>query len=215
MTADDYVAAIRAGSPDDYAAALRAGSNFPAGTLDCSGPGLTSPGESVEVWSKLDPGNYIVICWNAGHAKTRKPHPFTVQYTISDDTPPKEDVVLKLVDYRFELTGQLHKGTQVLRIETPGPSMHEVDIFRLHEGKTAADVRRWRKEDEGGPAQADAMGGMLDSSDIHRVGWLRKNFTPGRYVLHCAMPVTTAPQMTNQEITHADVGMVQEIEIKE
>ena len=55
---------------------------------DCSGPGLTSPGESVEVWSKLDPGNYIVICWNAGHATTRKPHPFTVQYTVSDDAPP-------------------------------------------------------------------------------------------------------------------------------
>jgi hypothetical protein len=200
---------------DDYVAAVRAGSLFPAGSLDYSGPGLTSPGESVEVWSKLDPGNYIVICWNAGHAKTRKPHPFTVQYAISDDAPPKEDVVLKLVDYRFELTGRLRKGTQVLRIETPGPSMHEVDIFRLHEGKTVADVRHWRKEDEGGPAQADAMGGMLDSHDIHRVGWLRKNFTPGRYVLHCAMPVTATPQTTNQEITHADVGMVQEIEIKE
>ena len=93
--------------------------------------------------------------------------------------------------------------------------MHEVDIFRLHEGKTVADVRRWRKENEGGPPQADAMGGMLDSHDIHRVGWLRKNFTPGRYVLHCAMPVLTAPQTTNQEITHADVGMVQEIEISE
>ena len=200
---------------DDYVAAVRAGSSFPAGALDYSGPGLTSPGESVEVWSKLDPGNYIVICWNAGHAKTRKPHPFTVQYTISDDAPPKEDVVLKLVDYRFELTGQLRRGTQVLRIETPGPSMHEVDIFRLHEGKTVADVQHWRKEDEGGPAQADAMGGMLDSHDIHRVGWLRKHFTPGRYVLHCAMPVTATPQTANQEITHADVGMVQEIEIKE
>ncbi len=200
---------------NDYVAAVRAGSDFPAGALDYSGPGLTSPGERVEVWSKLDPGNYIVICWNAGHATTRKPHPFTVQYTIADDAPPKEDVVLKLRDYRFELTGQLRKGMQTIRVETPGPSMHEVDIFRLHEGKTAADVRRWRKEDEGGPAQADAMGGMLDSHDIHRVGWLRKNFTPGRYVLHCAMPVTATPQTTNQKITHADVGMVQEIEIKE
>src|SRR6476661_7126757 len=48
-------------TPDDYVAATRAGSNFPAGALDYSGPGLTSPGEKVEFWSKLDPGNYIVI----------------------------------------------------------------------------------------------------------------------------------------------------------
>ena len=46
-----------------------------------------------------------------------------------------------------------------------------------------------------------------------RVVWLRKNFTPGHYVLHCEMPVTTAA--TDTELTHADVGMVQEIEIKE
>jgi hypothetical protein len=200
---------------DNYVAAVRAGSSFPPGALDYSGAGLTSPGERVEVWSRLDPGNYIVICWNAGHAKTRKPHPFTVEYTIADDAPPKEDVVLKLLDYRFELTGQLRKGIQTIRVETPGPSMHEVDIFRLHDGKTAEDVRRWRKEDENGPAQADGMGGMLDSHDIHRVGWLRRNFTPGRYVLHCAMPVTVDAHPTNQEITHADVGMVQEITISE
>ena len=200
---------------DNYIAAVRAGSLFPAGALDYSGPGLTSPGERVEVWSKLDPGNYIVICWNAGHAKTRKPHPFTVQYTIADDGPRKEDVVLKLLDYRFELTGQLHKGMQTIRVETPGPSMHEVDIFRLHEGKTVADVRRWRKEDENGPAQADGMGGMLDSHDTHRVGWLRRNFTPGRYVLHCEMPITSNSETTSLGTTHADVGMVQEFEIAE
>ena len=46
-----------------------------------------------------------------------------------------------------------------------------------------------------------------------RVVWLRKNFTPGHYVLHCEMPVTTAAAGT--ELTHADVGMVREIEIKE
>ena len=130
---------------DDYVAAVRAGSDFPAGALDYSGAGLTSPGESTELWSKLDPGNYLLICWNDGHATTRKPHPFKVQYTISNDAPPKEDVVLKLVDYRFELTGQLHKGMQTIRVETPGPSMHEMDLFRLHQDTTVEDVRRWRK----------------------------------------------------------------------
>jgi hypothetical protein len=87
--------------------------------------------------------------------------------------------------------------------------MHEVDIYRLHESKSVADLNSWRKQQGHGAAPAEALGGALDSHDISRVVWLRKKFTPGHYVLHCEMPVT------NTELTHADVGMVREIEIKE
>lgn len=70
-------------------------------------------------------------------------------------------------------------------------------------------LKHWRKEQEGGSSPAEALGGALDSHDIKSVVWLRKEFVPGRYVLHCKMPVT------NTKLTHADVGMVREIEIKE
>jgi len=197
-------------SAEDYVAAVKKGSLFPEGALDYSGPGLTSPGEATEVWLRVDPGQYILICWNSGHAKTTPVHPFAVEDVgAKDDRVPKEDLVWKLFDYRFEFSGDLHKGVHVIRVETPGPSMHEVDIYRLHEGKTVADLNSWRKQQGHGPAPAEALGGALDSHDVHRVVWLRKNFTPGRYVLHCEMPVT------NTELTHADVGMVREIEIKE
>ena len=201
-------------SPEDYVAAVKKGSLFPEGALDYSGAGLTSPGKTAEMWLKVDPGQYIIICWNDSHATKTPVHPFTVEETgLADDRPPKEDVVLRLFDYRFELDGDLHTGTQVIRVETPGPSMHELDIYHLHDGKTLAELKSWRKQKEAGPALADALGGALDSHDIKRVVWLRKNFTPGHYVLHCEMPVTTAA--TGTELTHADVGMVREIEIKE
>jgi hypothetical protein len=197
-------------SVENYVAAVKKGSLFPEGALDCSGPGLTSPGETAEMWLRVDPGRYILICWNSGHAKTTPVHPFTVEEVgAKDDRPPNEDLVLKLFDYRFELSGDLHKGVQVIRIETPGPSMHEVDIYRLHDGKSVADLNSWRKQQGHGPALAEALGGALDSHDITRVVWLQKKFMPGHYVLHCEIPVT------NTELTHADVGMVREIEIKE
>src|SRR5947207_4462666 len=199
----------------EYVSAVRSGSLFPAGALDYSGAGLMSPGESVEVWVKLDPGQDILICWNDGHARSTPPRPVTVEYTLSDDLPPKEDVSVKLVDFHFDLAGRLGKGMRVIRIENTGPSMHEMDIFRLHEGKTLADVRRWRKDDGRGPAPADAMGGVLDSHDLKRVVWMRKNFAAGRYILHCEVPLVTNAQATKQEITHADLGMVREIEIEE
>src|SRR5438105_6269581 len=198
MTANDYVAAVKAGSLS------------PEGGLDYSGPGLTSPGETADMWLKVDPGQYIIICWNDGHAKTTPVHGFTVEEIgAADDRPPKEDVVMKLFDYRFELDRALRKGVQVIRVETPGPTMHEVDIYRLHNGSGVEDLKRWRKQHESGSSPAEALGGALDSHDISRVVWLRKEFVPGHYVLHCEMPVT------NTKLNHADVGMVQEIEIKE
>ena len=197
-------------SADDYVAAVRRGSLFPEGALDYSGPGLTSPGATAEMWLRVDPGHYIIICWNKDHDKTTPVHSFTVEEIgAADDRPPKEDVVMKLFDYRFELDRALRKGVQVIRIETPGPTMHEVDIYRLHEGRNTEDLKRWRKQHEDGPSPAEALGGALDSHDIKKLVWLRKEFVPGRYVLHCEMPVT------NTKLTHADVGMVREIEIKE
>lgn len=202
-------------SPNDYVVAVKRGALFPKGAVDCSGPGLTSPGEKTEIWLRLDPGQYVLICWNEGHARTRAAHPFTVDYTVANDAVPKDEVVLKLVDYRFEIEGNLRRGPQVIRVETPGPTMHEVDFFRLHDGKTVADLKRWRKENPGGPAPADALGGALDSHDLKRVVWLRKEFAPGRYVLHCEMPLTSDTSAPHTEITHADLGMVREFEIKE
>src|SRR5262249_40134711 len=61
-------------STKDYVAAVKAGSLFPKGAQDYSGPGLTSPGETVEVWVKVDPGNYLIICWNNGHARSTPVH---------------------------------------------------------------------------------------------------------------------------------------------
>lgn len=202
-------------SADDYVGAVKGGALFPKGGLDYSGPGLTSPGQTTELWVKLDPGNYLLICWNNKHARTTRHHPFTVSYTVRNDRVPRENAVLKLVDFKFELEGRLERGEQVIRIETPGPSMHEADIFRLHPDKTVADLQRWRKEDQAGPAPADAMGGILDSHDLKRVVWLRKNFAPGRYAFHCEMPLTTDASATSNETSHSDLGMVCEFEIKD
>lgn len=197
-------------SADEYVATVKKGSLFPKGALDYSGPGLTSPGRTAEMWLSVDPGQYIIICWNKDHDKTTPVHTFTVEEIgAPDDRPPKEDVVLKLFDYRFELSHALRKGIQVIRVETPGPNMHEVDIYRLNEDGTVENLKRWRKEHENGPVPGEALGGALDSHDIKKVVWLRKEFVPGRYVLHCEMPVT------NTKLTHDDVGMVQEFEIKE
>ncbi len=196
----------------DFLAHVKAGELFPKGALDYSGAGLMSPGEGTELWLQLDAGEYALICW---HHSRRAVRALSVQTSNeADDTPPAADVTLKLLDFRFELSGPVRKGQRVLRVETPGPSMHEADIFRLLPGRDAADVRRWYKQDDlkGEPA-AIALGGILDSHDVARVVWVRKNFIPGRYVLHCAMPMSMEAKPGEHPAIHADAGMVLSFEV--
>ena len=77
------------------------------------------------------------------------------------------------------------------------------------------DLRQWRKDSGPGPRPVDSLGRALDNHDIRRVVWLRRNFSPGRYLLHCEMPLTANSQTTNRESTHEDLGMMREIEVKE
>jgi len=203
-------------TPKAYFEAVKSGNDFSAGALDYSGAGLTAPGESVEVWLRVDPGNYMVVCWNGKHVSPA--HMLkVVDDGMVDDAAPREDAVLSMLDYRFEFDRAIEKGRRVIRVETPGPSMHEVDIFKLRAGATLADLERWYKEEDHGqphsqPTPADAMGGMSDSHDIHRVRWLRRTFAPGRYVFICHMPMPTADNK-GPKLSHADVGMITEVVI--
>ena len=197
-----------------YVESVKRGELFPEGALDRSGAGLTSPGESLELWTRLEAGDYIVICWN--HPRTTKPHSLRVVAAgARDDVPPEPDVVVRLVDFRFELSRPIAKGERTLRIETPGPSMHEMDIFRLLDGRDVDDLVAWRKADGKGEAPATALGGALDSHDLANVAWLRREFVPGRYALHCEMPMSHEAQAGTTYATHADAGMVLPFEVRD
>jgi hypothetical protein len=190
---------------------VKKGALFPEGALDHSGPGLMSAGETTELWLRVDSGEYVLICWNHTRDSVRG---FTVTKGESrDDTPPAEDATLVLRDFRFELRGRLKKGTQVIKIENRGPSLHEADLFRLHPDRVATDVQRWYKDELAGPAPADALGGVLDSHDIKRAVWLRRMFTPGRYMFHCGLPINLHARSGETSTIHADAGMVMTFEI--
>lgn len=200
---------------DGYTAQVKSGALFPEGARDYSGPTLTAPGATSEIWTRIDPGRYVLICWNGDHARTRRAHAFEVTAQDAHDaSPPPADVVVKLVDFRFELSRTPHRGTQVLRFDTIGPSMHEAGLYRLLPGKTLADLLAWRKRDGEGEAPAVPLGGVLDSHDIRHQVWMRHTFVPGRYVLHCEMPMSADAKGGTTFATHADAGMYTEFEIE-
>ncbi|HSC12754.1 MAG TPA: hypothetical protein VLC97_17415 [Rhodanobacteraceae bacterium] len=57
--------------------------------------------------------------------------------------------------------------------------------------------------------------GIVDSHDLTHQVWLRKNFTPRRYVLGCEMPMSTDAKSGTGYATHTDAGMLLAFEIAE
>lgn len=202
-------------STADYVAEVKKDVLFPAGALDCSGPGLTSPGERVEMWFSLDEGNYLVGCWMTNHMTTRRPVGIVVHGTPAKPVePPHEDVTVRMIDFRYEFLGKLKSGDQIIRYETVGPSMHETDVVRLADDRKMEDVKAWFK-DQHKTLPGVIGGGCLDSHDLKHVVWMKHTFQPGRYVFWCDMPMmqTATPQDTTKAVTHADAGMYQEVSI--
>ena len=200
-----------------YIAQAKSGIAFPEGAKDCSGPGLMSPGEHVEAWVPLEEGRYMIGCWMGNHMQTNRPAAFVVHGAASKPVePPHEDVTVRMIDFRYELVGEIKRGEQTLRYETVGPSMHEADIFRLDDGRRVQDVRAWFKSQERNPVPGMVSGGCMDSHDLKRVIWVKRSFTPGRYVFWCDMPMVqsaTPTDTTAAHVTHADAGMVKEFTI--
>lgn len=203
-------------SSEDYVAQVKSGLNFPPGAEDCAGPGLTSPGERIEMWVPLEEGKYMIGCWLSDHLTTRAPKGFVVHGAPSTPVqPPHDDVTVRMADFRFEVVGVLKRGEQTIRYETMGPSMHEADIVKLADGRTVDDVRTWFKDQEAGSSPGVLAGGCMDSHDIKRVTWVRRTFTPGRYVFWCDMPMVQNAEKTDPaaHVTHADAGMFKEITV--
>jgi hypothetical protein len=208
-----FVKLIDGMTVDGFRRQVNEGILFPEGALDYSGPGLMSPGENTELWLSLDPGDYVLMCWEHQRSSIRG-------LTVTDgkridDTPPKEDAVLLLSDFKFELQGHLKKGTRIIKVQSLGPSLHEADLFRLHSGHTAADVHHWYEDGLHDPAPADALGGVLDSSDTQHIRWLRRSFTSGQYVFRCGLPMSTNAKSSDHALTHADAGMLMTFQVTE
>jgi hypothetical protein len=114
-------------------------------------------GTRISVRARLEPGNYAMICFIPGadgipHVAKGMVRPLTV--TPGSGTtaaPPEAEVVMKLVDYDFQLSKPIPAGRHTIRIENAGPQEHEVAIVKLDRGKQPMDFARRGEKQVGKP----------------------------------------------------------------
>jgi hypothetical protein len=106
------------------------------------GPNPPDLGGTAVATVALEPGNYAMVCFipsadGIPHLMKGMVRPLTVTPASGPGAPePSADMVLKLVDFGFELDGPRTAGRHTLRVENGGAQPHEVAIVRLERGRS-------------------------------------------------------------------------------
>jgi hypothetical protein len=200
-TADDFMAALKAGGPPPKWATMAGGPN-PA---DVAGESTTT--------MPLEPGNYVMVCFIPGadgvpHIMKGMSKPVTVTPASGPGAPePQADIVMKLVDYDFTLSQPLTAGRHTIRIENAGPQPHELALVKMERGKTPMDFAEWG-EKQVGPAPGTLHGGVsaIMAGDH---AFVEVDLEPGEYGLICFIP-----DMKDGK-AHFHHGMIKTIKVEE
>ncbi len=176
---------------DDFMTALKAGGPPPKWATMAGGPNPSELGDTSSTTVALEPGNYAMICFIPGpdgipHVAKGMVRPLTVTGGGAAGAEPEADVVMKLVDYDFELSKPLPAGRYTIRIENAGPQEHELAIVKLDPGKEPMDFARWG-EKQVGKAPGTLHGGVSGIMPGDKA-FVEVDLAPGEYGLICFVP---------------------------
>jgi hypothetical protein len=206
-TMDDVMAALEAEGPPEWA--------------EFYGSSTATGGASNWFASNLTPGNYVYLSFGS----SEQGPPDAAQGMIGEltvteadtpaaaDAPIEADASVEMVDFQFVVNGPIQSGEQVLRLTNTGAELHEMVVFKLHEGKTMADFQAVMEREMSGETvpQEELPGDFVTGAYLSPglVSYWSHTFEPGNYILLCFVP---SPQ--NDMLPHVALGMIQEVTVE-
>ncbi len=176
---------------DDFLGALK-GEKPPTWATPAGGPAPPEVGGTSTSIEALEPGNYALICFIP--AEDGVPHVVKgmsrALKVVGPSRPaasePEADIVVKLVDYDFELSQPLTSGKHTIRVDNAGPQPHEIAIVRLNPGKKPADFTAWGMKPVGPPPGTihGGVSGIMPGAH----SFIEVDLPPGEYGLLCFLP---------------------------
>jgi hypothetical protein len=181
--------------------------------MSVGGVGTVQPGGTAAVTIDFKPGRYVMLCDisdtdGTPHFVKGMARPLTVVDGPSAAAMPIPDVMLDLTDYAFTLSKPLGTGPQVVSVRNAGSQPHMALLWRLHQGKSVADVIRWMNTTGPAADPVTLLGGVPDL-ERGQSAELVLDLVPGRYVLICLV------DDIHDHKPHYAHGMVREVLVAE
>jgi hypothetical protein len=170
-------------------------------------------GQSAETTIPLSPGRYVVVCsFEAanGHAHVSmgmiRPLLVTGAAASFTATLPATSATLRLTDYRITLSGKLHRGRQLVRVENGGRHRHHMNLSRIVGNATLSDIDKWDGKSK--PSPLEDLSGGAAVLEPGSASVINLTLAPGRYLLACVLTDDKDSK------PHYMLGMEQEITIE-
>jgi hypothetical protein len=201
---------------EEFATAMKASKEpaIPTWVTAAGGPNSPGPTGQAEATLDLAAGNYAIICVipaadGMPHAMKGMARPLTVTPvggTVATAAAPKADIVMKLVDYSFEMPETVTAGRHTIRVENAAAQPHEVFIVQLAPGKTVDDLITYVSKMTGPPPGRPIGGTTFMGKD--GVNYITVDLPAGEYGLFCFVPDAKDGK------PHIAHGMVKQFTIK-
>ena len=175
----------------DFLGALK-GEAFPTWASDAGGPAPPPPNDTSTVIQDLAPGTYGLICFipsadGVPHvAKGMSRELKVVEATGPAAAEPEADLVIKLLEYDFQLSAPITPGKHIIRVENLGIQPHEIAFAKLNPGKKPEDVTAWGMK-QVGPPPGTVWGGVSGIKPGSHV-IVEVDLPAGEYGLLCFLP---------------------------
>ena len=105
----------------------------------------------------LRPGQYILVAYEVdatgrvrGERMIWRPFSAVAASVLIPARFSDPDLTIRVKDARGDVVGSIRSGQRAIRVENAGGRPHQVIIGRLKPGKTANDIKSWRR-DQGDP----------------------------------------------------------------
>lgn len=160
--------------------------------LPMGGPGLLSPGRSVETTVNLEPGTYVAECYiktaeGEFHGELGMISELTVTADSTRMAEPAADLEMTLTNASIGTEGPVSAGEHTIAVhyqEHPAGLGNDVHVVRLDEGTDLAQVAAWMDwmnlEGFMPPAPAEFVGGVHEMP-VGSTSYFTVRFDPGRY----------------------------------
>lgn len=178
---------------DDLVRALHTPGPLPSWATPVGGPNGTDPGaRSLPTTLTLEPGRYAALCMipspdGVPHAMKGMVTGLTVKgHRHATARLPHADAEIGLVDYAFSTSRPLTRGVHDIVVRNDGTQDHELELVRLHKGKTVGDLAAWAQHMTG-PPPAAFLGGVAPLAR-GASNEMRVDLAPGDYAFLCFIP---------------------------
>ena len=150
-----------------------------------------NPGDSSETILVLRPGRYVIVCaYDSGgraHVSMGMIRSLTVTADAmnADSVLPVTPVTIRLTDYHVALSGPLHAGRQLIRVENDGMQRHHLSIMRFAGNTSLEELDKWDGKSK--PAPIETVSGGTTILDAGQATVVALALRPGRYLFECAL----------------------------